>query len=495
MSDLAKYKEAVVFFGVVATGLFSLLWCYLPAIRLVWRCLSLDERFPLWNTLKACSDSLWPFKPASFRKQMRLWLELRILHPEPGQEPGWYFDKSTKRYRLEFDVAAYRRTRAVWNRTIHGKFGALKIKGTEPVIEVNDVFRLNDEVTKNKIKQYLLAVSDLGLSLDEEASFLCDVKVNEGFLLPLNLLAGLMSRFSDPIISSYGEMAARSFSAQQISIFNLWLLWGPSVPICSCDQWSGPVTLQYGFGDENNSVRVRVRDQTKEKLLSDFNKSVLTRKNTAYPALHASIRGKLWPPSSFVQGDICGAQTELLNPDREAFILEYKSHTVIGNPAGSNLFYTAYVWAMFVVGREVKPAPSEVRTAPWLHIMPFFEHANIVNESTYKMAKLQLAHKILTFVNQSHQFEADPDSPPMRLWYVSALDESGCGRTLEVPQKGEPIRAILEDLLKEAEFRHLRNRVVTDDPTYGDVLSGCRLSEMISELFDKIAADKISPKI
>jgi len=477
----------------VATAFFYLLWFFVPPIRLVWRCLSIQENLPVMNTVKACYDSVWPFKPAMFRRQMRLWLELRLLHPRPRKEPNWFLDPRTKRYQLQFDDAAYRREIAAWRLSTRAKFCALKIKEKEPVIEVVDVFRLNDEATKNGIKQYLLAVSQLKLSLDEEASFLCSVKIEHGFLLPLNLLAGLMSRFSDdwdPIISCYDRMANEGFSPQQMTIFNLWLLWGPSVPICSCDQWAGPVTLQYGFGDENNSVRVRVRDETKEHLLADLRKSVAARSTTAHPALHASITGRLWPPSSFFQGEICGAQQELLNPDREAFILEYESHSVIGNPASSRLFYTGYIWALFVVGCEGKPTADQLRREPWLHVIPFFEHGNIVDESCYKMAKLQLALKVLNYLKRNTQQGADISLPPLKLWYVCALDDSGCGHGIEVAPKGKTIRATLEGLLAEDEFRSVRKRLVTDDRSFADILSGCHLSKMVSGLFEAIEGER-----
>jgi len=329
----------------------------------------------------------------------------------------------------------------------------------------------------------------LKLSLDEEASFLCRVKINEGFLLPLNLMAGLMSRFSndwDPIISSYGQMAAKGFSPLQSSIFDLWLLWGPSVPICSCDQWSGPITLQFGFGDENNSVRVRVQGKKKEMLLAELRKSVERRAATAYPAVHASIIGRLWPPSSFVQGEFCASQHDLLNPDREAFILEYDEHIDIGNASGSHLFYTAYVWAMFVIGRESKPTLDDVRSEPWLKVVPFFEHANIVDEVTYTAAKLQLAHKILTFVKNSAQFESDPSLSPLRLWYVSAIDDSGCGQNVEVMPKGKMIRALIDELLEQDEFIALKQRIVTNDNSFAEVLSGCHLCEVVSDFFRTI---------
>jgi len=474
--------------AAIGVGMVVVIWLYLPPIRLVWRCLSVEERFPILNTLVAIGGSIWPFKPAIFRKQMRLWLELRLLRPKPVKEPRWYFDQKFKRYHLEFD-ASYRRELAQWKDDIRGKFAVLKLQEKEPIIEVSDVFRLNDEVTKNGIKQYLMAVAGLKLSLDEEASFLCKVRINEGFLLPLNLLAGLMARFSDdwdPIIASYGEMAGKSYSPLQATIFDLWLLWGPSVPICRCDQWSGPVTLQYGFGDENNSVRVRIQDDKKSELLESIRHSAELRGTVAYPALHASIVGRLWPPSSFVQGQFCGAQHELLNPDREAFILEYDSHSVIGNAAGSNLFYTAYVWAMFVLGRESKPRLDDIRAEPWLYVAPFFEHGNIVDDTTYEAAKLQLAYKVLTFVRNSAQFEPDPDAAPVRLWYVCALDDSGCGHVVEVPPRGKTIRAVLEDLLRDGEYQGLQDRVITDDTSFAALLSGCHLSDMVAQFFAHI---------
>ncbi len=485
---LGRFSD-VVSAVAIASALAVLLWYYTPPVRLVWRCLSTEERFPLWDTLQACRVSAWPFKPTAFRNQIRLWLELRLLLPKPTNEPRWEGDSEAKRYQLMYDNVKYDQKVRNWERDIKGKFGALKIREKEPVIEVRDVFRLNNESTKNGIKQYLLAVSELKLSLDEEASFLCKVKINNGFLLPLNLIAGLMSRFSDdwdPIIDSYGQMADHSFSAAQLSIFDLWLLWGPSVPICTCDQWSGPLTLQYGFGDESNSVRVRVDGPAKESILAELRKSVERRATTAYPALHASIVGKLWPPSSFLYGEFCAAQKHLVNPNREAFILEYDSHTVLGNASGSHQFYSAYVWAMFVVGRANKPTLDEVRNHQWLQVVPFFEHANIVDEMSYGLAKQQLARKVLTYVETSAQFEPDPARGPLRLWYVCAIDDSACGQHLEVLPKGVTIRATIDQLLQQGEYESLRNRIVLNESSFANVLSSCHISDVVDEFFNTI---------
>ncbi len=486
------YKDALDVIGVLI-ALIVIQWLYLPPIRLVWRCLSLYENFPILNTLAACKASIYPFKPLIFRMQMRLWLELRLLHPKPVLEPHWIFDQKNKRYQLKYDQEIYNEELRRWKGYIRGKFGALKLKEREPIIEINNAFCLNDDNVKEGIKKYLIAVSDLNLSLDEEASFLCKIKINEGYLLPQNLLAGLMARYSDdwdPIISSYSEMASKSFSSLQMTIFDLWLLWGPSVPICSCAQWSGAITMQYGFGDENNSVRVRVEDKDADALLNDIRTYVNAYKTEGYPALHASIVGKLSPPSSFVQGQFCCAQQELLNPDREAFILEYDSHSVVGSSGGGNLFYTAYVWALFVVGRERKPTMEEVRREPWLNVVPFFEHGNIVDESTYTAAKLQLVHKVLTFLKNSAKFENGGSQLPLRLWYVCALDDSGCGNAIAVPPLGISIRALIENSLNDPEFDDLSQRIITDDDSYCAILSGCHLSEMVSSFFKEIDAGR-----
>ncbi len=105
------------------------------------------------------------------------------------------------------------------------------------------------------------------------------------------------------------------------------------------------------------------------------------------------------------------------------------------------------------------------------------------------MAKLQLAQKVLEYVRASGHLEADPSLAPLRLWYVAALDDPGCGRGIEVPPRGKSIKATLEELLAESEHRPLRKRIITDDRSYASLLSGCHLSGVVSELFAAIEGD------
>ncbi len=44
--------------------------------------------------------------------------------------------------------------------------------------------------------------------------------------------------------------------------FFCWLLWGPSIPACTCKRWRGSfIALQYGYGDENNSFPLLLEDE------------------------------------------------------------------------------------------------------------------------------------------------------------------------------------------------------------------------------------------
>lgn len=105
-----------------------------------------------------------------------------------------------------------------------------------------------------------------------EATFLCPVVIRSGFLSPTFLVSGLLSEFDEDwkkIVWGYRLDMARlsspvpddklaAFPALrklQVFIWDCWIQWGPSVPICSSSNWSdGVIGLQYGYGDENNSL-------------------------------------------------------------------------------------------------------------------------------------------------------------------------------------------------------------------------------------------------
>ncbi|HSS01938.1 MAG TPA: effector-associated domain EAD1-containing protein [Kofleriaceae bacterium] len=95
----------------------------------------------------------------------------------------------------------------------------------------------------------------------EAGSTLCRVRT-DGFIVPQFLIAGLLPRFQDdwrPIITEYEQQVGRdqsAFTSFQTSQWNTWLMWGPSIPICECNEWDGIRAFQYGYGDESNSIPI-----------------------------------------------------------------------------------------------------------------------------------------------------------------------------------------------------------------------------------------------
>src|ERR1700733_10285680 len=102
----------------------------------------------------------------------------------------------------------------------------------------------------------------------------------------MHLVPGVLARYEEdwgPVIDAFGRAVVNSdddfrYSAArelQLFIFDCWLMWGPSIPICTCPEWHGEVALQYGFGDEDNSLILRCPSPQVLRLLDQDNPSYL----------------------------------------------------------------------------------------------------------------------------------------------------------------------------------------------------------------------------
>lgn len=120
--------------------------------------------------------------------------------------------------------------------------------------------------------------------------FLCPVKVKSGFLSPTYLVSGLLSEFDEDwqlIVRNYGSdmdwtddplLKGASDDDKpnllrlrklQSFIWICWIQWGPSIPIYGSDNWTkGSIGLQYGYGDENNSLPLFLKNsETNDRFL------------------------------------------------------------------------------------------------------------------------------------------------------------------------------------------------------------------------------------
>ena len=89
------------------------------------------------------------------------------------------------------------------------------------------------------------------------------ITINSGFVAPLHLLTGVLAYYDEewtPVVDAYGRSVIRpgdpfvyrEARKMQSFIFDCWLLWGPSSPICTCQEW---------HGHDRTAVRLRRRGQ------------------------------------------------------------------------------------------------------------------------------------------------------------------------------------------------------------------------------------------
>jgi hypothetical protein len=269
----------------------------------------------------------------------------------------------------------------------------------------------------------------------EEPKFLSKVMIESGFVAPLHLLAGLLGRY-DERWEEVGDEYGRSVIADgpfrykdirkiQASILSLWLVWGPSIPLCSCPEWHGEVLLQYGVVDEDNSISLRC---SSPEILE-----TLRKPDPDLPpglAVAARVVGTLrWGPALGATTDICPAQDAIWHDDR--LVLDATEGSV--QRAGGTTehvyatLYSAYLWIAFAMC-DAKTREPFNPDEPWRDLIPFFEHANIADGDTYDFHISQLACAAVDGALRLLRLDER-----LLLRFVCAVDESGCGYSLPYP--------------------------------------------------------------
>jgi hypothetical protein len=355
---------------------------------------------------------------------------------------------------------------------------------------------------------------------DKPEQFLMTVEVNRGYVAPLHLIAGLMSRFDQdwaPVMNDFslekevaqtqlidigsGSVSLYALRNYQMFIFDCWLLWGPSIPICSCGQWEGQRALQLGYGDENNSLsllKIGPVDQDFESLLN----AVLTSPIPRYCSV--TVR-----PCLADEVSLCTCQEDVKDPGMgSAIVLDYVSHNLHPNTVPASGYYSAYLWSMFIICRAGKNvalpepidfSPGKDGTRRWLSMLPFFEHGNIADEDIYRSMKQQLAHKILYAIDRLIK-DCNIAGPDLVFCYACAIDDPGCDKVNQrtfgskdnITGIGQTLRETMEDMLKENEFNAIRNQVLFSDKwrkTHARY-SACRMPTIVKEYYKHLDALK-----
>ncbi len=337
-----------------------------------------------------------------------------------------------------------------------------------PVVDVVNVAAIDK--AHDEIERYFATTQQFSnRRLKKKNEFLTLLSLETGYLAPIFLISGLMTRFDnawEPIITHYRAQlwraanatseAARpaSFELSELMSFEFicWLLWGPSVSLCSCNRWAcrarerdgdKPIFYQYGYGDENNSIDVRMLKGRSTFIdeLRNLPGAELGRDVFAKPL---SLIGKIG--TRLPQEHVCPAQLVLSQEgERERIYLAYIDHAEIDMPEDASNYYSAYLWIMFVVHvRSADAVKGDGAAAtlssdkPWKNLLPFFEHVNIADASTFETLKEALVAKVRKALAGILR-----ENPEIEIHYACAFDDSNCGHALLFPPQGNSVVTLL----------------------------------------------------
>jgi GNAT superfamily N-acetyltransferase len=420
---------------------------------------------------------------ASIYRAACMWTEGELLRPRPDT-PDRYRCGSDEEYREKYDI--YRRDRREWLKAARRQLGNL-MSGTENKprkIVVPTCFDLFDN--EDEIRRYFVArTADAPPFDDNIGAFHSRVEVTEGFIAPLHLLAGLLSHADDdwkPILDNYGAIMVRAtdpleygIRSLQTFLFNCWLLWGPSIPVCTCDQWIGHSHLQFGYGDENNSIPLRI-ESGEYPYASPWPPPM--GRGGGYPvlAVQASVTGRItWAPDVGVRGFTPAQQPSGGHEDMRLLLVADGIDRPGGTPAMvAQRYYSAYLWVIFLICDEHGQPLEPDR---WRNMLTFFEHGNIAEEYTYDALKRQLAHKARYSIERILR-----DEPTLTVRYACAIDDSGCGSRIAFPPPaGQSIKDIVFDSGWAARLDRDGVRRVHSEPPADGSYSTCHLPEVLAE--------------
>ncbi|OBI16498.1 hypothetical protein A5712_25885 [Mycobacterium sp. E2327] len=362
----------------------------------------------------------------SLHKAARLRIEIELLDRPPQRPTELNFDNK-KGY--QDAKREWRTEKKNWKDRVRKRMSAIaKEEEKDRTIDIETCSVLFRD---NNIARYFNAYRGA------EKSFLSKVTINSGFVAPLHLLTGVLAFYEQhwqPIVNAYGQSIShagddfRETQARkmQLFIFDCWLLWGPSIPICICPQWQGEVALQYGYGDEDNSLALRCSTP-------DVIRTLVGQTNGGNDglALRARVSGILkWGPDLGTAG-ICPAQEAIGQRSDERLVLDIASGAGGIRRAGGTLeqvnaqYYSAYLWIAFVMCKADpathQPKPRNPKNK-WRDLIPFFIHANIADPVAYEFHARQLAREALEAAIQLLEGEHD-----LILRFACATDETGCG--------------------------------------------------------------------
>ena len=467
--------EAYLVYGILEVILFECLYGY-RSFRLLHDYYKRQaQNFPGFSALRMVIGCLkWGDYPhvweaTRVRIEWQLWLPEKDK-PVPAKDED---DPAKEEAEIPNEPAFVKNFVRQYSKEIKGnspeKVNMEKYDDISPPIP--NCFVLTKSEKRELISAYFQAIQKINPKVPLKHKFLTEAVIETGYLAPQQLLAGLLSEFKDSwpsLLRSYRIEAKDSESKLQDAqrfIFYCWLLWGPSIPLGRCEHYwtingnQGITALQYGFGDENNSLSLlplvnplqddkeygnlfkrimesplaqEMKLKVRPVWISNDTRKSATELETSLDSVGNIQRAMFNIPKSILKDKNKSASSNKNDqPDDPPgyLALDYAELIDLNDNKGkrkdSAKYYSAYVWVMFILCNNDKYRtplyPSSDQ--PWLGMFPFFEHGNIANDSTYALFKSQLADKTLASI--SRLLEED-NSKSYVFQYACASDHSNC---------------------------------------------------------------------
>lgn len=433
--------------------------------------------------------------PLSPLDRARLRAELDILEPQDDRPKTRKFTLSRaarlSRKKWKLDVGEWEKKaweferRLIDYRETHSQrladMPSSEFERVVPIMELATPAELDHEDRRERVVRYFTLLEKLADAKKHNfSSFLSFLKIKDGYVAPAFLIAGLMTRFEDDwtkIINNYREVlreaeAAKDKSGRAKAIysreleelrsfqFNCWLLWGPSVPLCTCSEWhvsrskenarSAPIIMQYGFGDEANCVDFMIETDAAERGYQNWLQSVNNNKQESarkprrpgeprhVGAIPGALIGQIRWGALLPKIDLPEAQRLAIMGNMKAeggeqidgrVVLSFTKRLEGDDKSGQfSNYYSAYVWVMFALLRKDGSPfyPQKLHR----NLLPFFEHGNIADATTLQTIKENLVAKSLSALEEIVTRNEDDD---VLIAYVGSSDHSGCGSPTRYP--------------------------------------------------------------
>lgn len=390
-------------------------------------------------------------------------------------------------------------------------------------------------------------------SVHRDPQFLTRIAFETGYLAPTYLVSGLLSEFEDDwtkIVDSYQEKMQRlgdknldplaelpDLRKLQTFIWDCWVQWGPSVPISRSIRWRiGEVALQFGYGDENNSLPIRLSKAGTgnqgigsvdgywfENWMDKFDQRwdqarQLDPAARAWPVtVTGTLRCLIGPNRN---QNFCIAQRDTRANDEDGWMVFDAER--IEPDLNKSKFYSAYVWVLIAICKSTNSEPHSnaesqanaihsdrgyrlIECQPadaWRCLIPYFQHGNIAEGSVFQSIKRELAEKTVDSMLQELMKADAAGQDWLHFAYVAAFDDNGDGVSDPLVSSSDPpIKRLLETALRSRidrdaatanpQFSNYEKRIHLQLDSLPE-LTACQLPRIVRNYLDHVERSSIA---